>query len=31
MASLVILLGFAPGLLDWLTVPAGERLIEMFG
>ncbi|HEY3475268.1 MAG TPA: proton-conducting transporter membrane subunit [Anaerolineales bacterium] len=31
MTSLVILLGFAPGLLDWLTVPAGERLIEMFG
>jgi formate hydrogenlyase subunit 3/multisubunit Na+/H+ antiporter MnhD subunit len=31
MASLVILLGFAPGLLDWLTVPAGQRLIEMFG
>jgi NADH:ubiquinone oxidoreductase subunit 2 (subunit N) len=31
MALLVILLGFAPGLMDWLTVPAGERLIEMFG
>jgi NADH:ubiquinone oxidoreductase subunit 2 (subunit N) len=31
MALLVIVLGFAPGLMDWLTVPAGERLIEMFG
>ena len=31
MAMLVILLGFAPGLMDWLTVPAAERLIEMFG
>ena len=31
MALLVILLGFAPGLMDWLTVPAAERLIEMFG
>jgi hypothetical protein len=27
----VMLLGFAPGLMDWLTVPAGARLIEMFG
>ena len=31
MAFLVILLGFAPGLMDWLTVPAGASLIEMFG
>ena len=31
MAFFVILLGFVPGLMDWLTVPAGERLIEMFG
>src|SRR5215208_3551249 len=31
MALLVVVLGFAPGLMDWLTVPAGERLIEMFG
>jgi NADH:ubiquinone oxidoreductase subunit 2 (subunit N) len=31
MALLVILLGFAPGLMDWLTVPAGASLIEMFG
>ncbi|HUE99066.1 MAG TPA: proton-conducting transporter membrane subunit [Anaerolineales bacterium] len=31
MALLVILLGFAPGLMDWLTVPAGESLMEIFG
>ena len=31
MALLVILLGFAPGLIDWLTVPASASLIEMFG
>ena len=31
MALLVIVLGFAPGVMDWLTVPAGARLIEMFG
>jgi proton-translocating NADH-quinone oxidoreductase chain N len=31
MVLFVILLGFAPGLMDWLTVPASERLIEMFG
>ena len=31
MTSLVIVLGFAPGLLDWLTIPAAERLVEMFG
>jgi proton-translocating NADH-quinone oxidoreductase chain N len=31
IAFLVILLGFAPGLMDWLTVPAGARLLEMFG
>jgi NADH:ubiquinone oxidoreductase subunit 2 (subunit N) len=31
MGSVVILLGFAPGLMDWLTIPAGASLIEMFG
>lgn len=31
MTSLVILLGFVPGLMEWFTVPAGQRLIEMFG
>jgi NADH:ubiquinone oxidoreductase subunit 2 (subunit N) len=31
MSLFVILLGFAPGLMDWLTVPAGASLIEMFG
>jgi proton-translocating NADH-quinone oxidoreductase chain N len=31
MVLLVIVVGFAPGLLDWLTVPAAARLIEMFG
>ena len=31
MAFFVILLGLVPGLMDWLTVPAGARLIEMFG
>jgi proton-translocating NADH-quinone oxidoreductase chain N len=31
MALLVILLGFVPGLMDWFTIPAGQRLIEMFG
>lgn len=31
MALLVIVLGFAPGLMDWLTVPAGASLIKMFG
>jgi formate hydrogenlyase subunit 3/multisubunit Na+/H+ antiporter MnhD subunit len=31
MALLVIVLGFAPGLMDWLTVPAGERLMQIFG
>jgi proton-translocating NADH-quinone oxidoreductase chain N len=31
MALLVIVLGFAPGLMEWLTVPAAARLIEMFG
>jgi formate hydrogenlyase subunit 3/multisubunit Na+/H+ antiporter MnhD subunit len=31
MILLVVLLGFAPGLMDWVTVPAGERLIEIFG
>ena len=31
MAFFVLLLGFAPSLMDWLTIPAGARLIEMFG
>jgi proton-translocating NADH-quinone oxidoreductase chain N len=31
MTSLVILLGFFPGLVSWLTVPAAERFIHMFG
>jgi len=31
MVLLVIVVGFAPGLMDWLTVPAAARLIEMFG
>jgi len=31
MALLVIVLGFFPGLMDWLTVPAGAELMKMFG
>jgi proton-translocating NADH-quinone oxidoreductase chain N len=31
MALLVIILGFAPGLMVWLTVSAGERLMQIFG
>jgi NADH:ubiquinone oxidoreductase subunit 2 (subunit N) len=31
MAFLVIVLGFAPGLMDWLTIPAGQRLMQIFG
>lgn len=31
MMSLVILLGFFPTLMNWLTVPAAERLMTMFG
>jgi formate hydrogenlyase subunit 3/multisubunit Na+/H+ antiporter MnhD subunit len=31
MTILVILLGFAPGLVDWLTVPAAEQMTHMFG
>jgi len=31
MAVLVILLGFAPGLMDGLTVPAAARLMQLFG
>jgi len=30
MTLAVIVLGIAPGLIDWLTVPAAERLIVMF-
>lgn len=31
MTGLVILLGFFPDLMNWLTVPAAERFIHMFG
>jgi hypothetical protein len=31
MTSLVILLGFFPSLMNWLTVPAADRFIHMFG
>jgi len=31
MALLVILLGFVPGLMDWITVPAAKHLMDMFG
>jgi NADH:ubiquinone oxidoreductase subunit 2 (subunit N) len=31
MAVLVIVLGFAPGLMDWLTVPASASLMQIFG
>src|SRR5512139_1081184 len=31
MALLVIVLGFFPGLMNWLTVPAGQQLMLMFG
>ena len=31
MVLLVIVVGFVPGLMEWLTVPAAARLIEMFG
>lgn len=31
MTSLVVLLGFFPGLMNWLTIPAAERFIHMFG
>jgi hypothetical protein len=31
MTLLLVLLGFVPGLMDWLTIPAGARLLEMFG
>jgi formate hydrogenlyase subunit 3/multisubunit Na+/H+ antiporter MnhD subunit len=31
MTLLVIVLGFFPYLMNWLTVPAAERLITMFG
>jgi len=30
LALAVVVLGFAPGLMDWLTVPAGKHLISMF-
>jgi NADH:ubiquinone oxidoreductase subunit 2 (subunit N) len=30
LALAVLVLGFAPGLLDWLTVPAGARFLDMF-
>jgi proton-translocating NADH-quinone oxidoreductase chain N len=31
MTALVILLGFFPDLMSWLTVPASQRLMTMFG
>jgi len=31
MTLLVIVLGFFPGLMDWLTIPASEQLMHMFG
>ena len=31
LALAVVVLGVAPGLMDWLTLPAGQRLISMFG
>jgi NADH:ubiquinone oxidoreductase subunit 2 (subunit N) len=31
MMSLVILLGFFPDLMNWLTIPASQRLMTMFG
>jgi hypothetical protein len=31
MTGLVVLLGFFPGLMNWLTVPAGQQLMSMFG
>ena len=31
MMFLIIVLGFFPDLMNWLTVPAGERLMTMFG
>jgi len=31
MTSLVIVLGFFPGLMDWFTIPAAEQFMQMFG
>jgi len=31
LALAVVVLGFAPGLVDWMTGPAGLRLVSMFG
>jgi proton-translocating NADH-quinone oxidoreductase chain N len=31
LAAMVVLFGFAPGLMDWLTVPAARTLMTMFG
>ena len=31
LALAVVLFGLAPGLMDWLTVPAGKTLLGMFG
>ena len=31
MTVLVIVLGFVPGLMDWLTIPAARQLMTMFG
>jgi NADH:ubiquinone oxidoreductase subunit 2 (subunit N) len=31
MIALIILLGLLPGWMDWLTIPAAERFLQMFG
>ena len=31
MSALIILLGFFPSFIDWLTIPAAERFLQMFG
>jgi NADH:ubiquinone oxidoreductase subunit 2 (subunit N) len=31
MGVLIVVIGFFPGLMNWLTVPAGQQLMTMFG
>jgi proton-translocating NADH-quinone oxidoreductase chain N len=31
MTLLIIVLGFFPGLMEWFTIPAAERFMQMFG
>jgi multicomponent Na+:H+ antiporter subunit D len=31
MTGMVVLLGFFPGLMNWLTVPASQQFMAMFG